>query len=271
MKAKKLLALAAIAVVTLGLAACGSNKEQANSGSEEVIVIGATANPHAEILNNAVKPALEKEGYKVDVKVFNDYVLPNKGLSEKSLDANYYQHIPYLEEYNKKNNSDLTYTVKVHLEPMGIYSDKIKSLKDLKDGAIVAVPNDPTNESRALELLAKEGVIKVADKKLLTKNDITENPKHIVIKELAAEQLPAALKDVEIAVINSNYALQAKLNPVKDAIALESKDSPYANVIAVRPDEKDSKKIKALDKAITSPEVKEYINQHYKGAIIPSF
>ena len=271
MKAIKLLTLAAVAVLSLGLVACGSNKEEKSAGDDKTIVIGASANPHAEILNNAVKPALEKEGYKLDVKVFNDYVLPNKGLSEKSLDANYYQHVPYLEEYNKKNNTDLEYTVKVHLEPMGIYSDKIKNLSELKDGAVVAVPNDPTNESRALELLAKEDIIKVADKKLLTKNDITENPKKIEIKELAAEQLPTALKDVDIAVINSNYALQAKLNPTKDAIALESKDSPYANVIAVRPDNKDSEKIKALNKAITSPEVKKYIEDTYKGAIIPSF
>lgn len=271
MKVKKLLTLVLVAVLSLGLVACGNNKEERKTGDDNTIIVGASANPHAEILNNAVKPALEKEGYKLDVKVFNDYVLPNKGLSEKSLDANFYQHVPYLEEYNKKNNTDLEYTVKVHLEPMGIYSDKIKKLSDLKEGAVVAIPNDPTNESRALQLLAKEGVIKVADKKLLTKNDITKNPKRIEIKELAAEQLPTALKDVEIAVINSNYALQAKLNPTKDVIAVESKESPYANVIAVRPDNKDSEKIKALNKAITSPEVKKYIDDNYKGAIIPSF
>ncbi len=271
MKAKKLLTLVSIAVLSLGLIACGSNKEKEKAGDDKTIVVGASANPHSEILNNAVKPTLEKEGYKLDVKVFNDYVLPNKGLSEKSLDANFFQHVPYLEEYNKKNDTDLEYTVKVHLEPMGIYSDKIKNLSELKEGALIAVPNDPTNESRALQLLAKEGIIKVADKKLLTKNDITENPKNVKIKELAAEQLPSALKDVDIAVINSNYALQAKINPTKDAIAIESKDSPYANVIAVRPDNKNSDKIKALNKAITSPEVKKYIEDNYKGAIIPSF
>lgn len=272
MKLKKVLAFTALAVVSLGLVACGSSKESANkTGDDKVIVIGATANPHAEILNEAVKPILEKDGYKLDVKVFNDYILPNKGLSEKSLDANFYQHIPYLEEYNKKNNTDLTYTVKVHLEPMGVYSDKIKNLKDLKDGAMISVPNDPTNESRALKLLAKEGLIKVSDKELLTKTDITENPKKIEIKELAAEQLPTALKDVDAAVINSNYALQGKLNPVKDSIAIESKDSPYANVIAVRSDNKDSEKIKELSKAINSPEVKKYIEEKYNGAIIPSF
>lgn len=269
MKVKKILALASVAILSLTLAACGANKEKA--GDDKTIVVGASANPHAEILNNVVKPLLEKEGYKLDVKVFNDYVLPNKALSEKSLDANYFQHEPYLKEYNKKNKTDLVYTVKVHLEPMGIYSDKIKNLKDVKEGAVVAVPNDPTNESRALKLLAKEGLIKVADKELLTKNDIIENPKKLEIKELVAEQLPTALKDVDLDVINSNYALQAKLNPAKDALASESKDSPYSNLIVVRPDNKDSEKIKALSRIITSPEVKEYIENNFNGSIAPSF
>ena len=274
MKAKKLLTLAAVAILGLGLSACGkTDKDSAstNDKSDKVIVVGATANPHAEILNDVVKPLLAKKGYKLEVKVFNDYILPNKALSDKSLDANYYQHIPYLEEYNAKNHTDLIPTVKVHVEPMGIYSDKVKDLKKLKDGAVISVPNDPTNESRALKLLDKEGIIKVADKKLLTKNDITSNPKKVEIKELAAEQLPATLKDVDAAVINSNYALQGKLNPVKDSLALESKDSPYSNVIVIRPDEKNSPKIKALDEAITSPEVKKFIEEKYKGAIIPSF
>lgn len=262
---KKLASLALAGVLSLGLVACNSDKEDKN------ITIGATPNPHAEILTNVVKPILEKEGYKVTVKVFNDYVLPNKALSEKSLDANYYQHIPYLDEYNKKNDTDLTYTEKVHLEPMGIYSDKIKSIKDVKEGAIVSVPNDPTNETRALELLQREGLIKLDKKELVNKNDVIENPKKIEIKEMAAEQLPTTLKDVELSVINSNYALQAKLNPTKDAIAIESSDSPYANVIAVREDNKDSEKIKALNKAITSQEVKDYIEKTYNGAIIPSF
>lgn len=273
MKAKKLLTLAAVAVLSLGLVACGSNKDtgsQSSSG-DKTIVVGATPNPQAQILNEVVKPLLEKEGYKLDVKVFNDYVLPNKGLTEKSLDANYYQHIPYLDEYNAKNKTDIVYTVKVHLEPMGVYSESLKKVSDAKEGARVAVPNDATNESRALKLLARQGLIKVADKDLLTKNDITENPKKIEVKELSAEQLPTALKDVDLAVINSNYALQAKLNPTKDAIAIESTDSPYANILAVNKENKDSEKIKALSKALTSPEVKKYIEEKFNGAIIASF
>lgn len=269
MKAKKILALAAVAVLSVGLVACGTKKDSSN---DKKIVIGATPNPHAEILNEVVKPILEKDGYELEVKVFNDYVLPNKALLDKSLDANFFQHVPYMEEYNAKNKTDITYTVKVHLEPMGVYSDKVKNISDVKDGGIVAVPNDPTNESRALKILEKEGLIKSAEgKELLNKNDIVENKKNLVIKELVAEQLPTALKDVDLDVINSNYALQAKLNPTKDAIAIESKDSPYANVISVRPDNKDSEKIKALSKAITSPEVKKFIEEKYAGAIIPSF
>ena len=154
---------------------------------------------------------------------------------------------------------------------MGAYSKKITKIADLKDKAVIGVPNDPTNESRALQLLAKEGLIKVADKKLLTKNDITENKKNIVIKEIGAEQLPASLPDLDLAVINSNYAIEAKLNPTKDSIAIESSDSPYANIIAVKKENKDSEKIKALSKAVTSPEVKKFIEDTYKGAIVATF
>ncbi|MDY4128124.1 MetQ/NlpA family ABC transporter substrate-binding protein [Peptostreptococcus porci] len=277
MKAKKILSLAAVAVLSLGLVACGAksgdNSSTSKSSSDEkVINIGATPSPHAEVLNEAVKPLLEKEGYTVNVKVFNDYVLPNKALNEGTLDANYFQHVPYLEEFNAQNNTKLTYTVKVHIEPMGVYSDKVKKVSDVKDGGIVAVPNDPTNESRALKILEKEGLIKLATgKELLNKNDIVENPKNLEIKELAAEQLPSALKDVDLDVINANYALQAKLNPAKDSIALESADSPYANIIAIKPENKDSEKIKALSKAVTSPEVKKFIEEKYNGAVIPSF
>lgn len=272
MKAKKLLSLAAIAVLSIGLVACGAKKEAGKTGGDDkTILVGATANPHAEILNKVVKPLLEKDGYTLNVKVFNDYVLPNTALNDNSLDANYFQHEPYLKEFNSKNKTDLTYTVKVHLEPMGGYSKKIKKIAELKDNAIVGVPNDPTNESRALQLLAKEGLIKVADKELLTKNDITENKKNLVIKEIVAEQLPASLPDLDLAFINSNYALEAKLNPTKDSLIIESGDSPYSNLIAVKKENKDAEKIKALSKAVTSPEVKKFIEETYKGAIVPSF
>lgn len=275
MKAKKILTGVLIGFLTLGLVACGQkgggNEEKKSAGDDKTIVVGATPNPHAEILQEAVKPLLEKEGYKLDVKIFNDYVLPNEGLNEGSLDANYFQHIPYLEETVKAKGYKLTYTAKVHIEPMAIYSEKIKDIKDVKDGATVTIPNDPTNGARAIKLLEKAGLIKVKDVELPTVNDITENSKNLNVKEMDAPQLPTTLKDVDLSVINSNFALEAKLNPLKDSLFIEDKDSPYANIIAVREDNKDTDKIKALSKAVNSPEVKKYIEEKYKGAIIPTF
>lgn len=275
MKAKKILTGFLVGVLTIGLVACGQNgggnEEKKSAGDDKTIVIGATPNPHAEILQEAVKPILEKEGYKLDVKIFNDYVLPNEGLNEGSLDANYFQHLPYLEETVKAKGYKLTSVAKVHLEPMGVYSEKIKDIKDVKDGATVTIPNDPTNGARAIKLLQKAGLIIVKDMELPTVNDITENTKNINIKEMDAPQLPTTLKDVDLSVINSNFALEAKLNPLKDSLFIEDKDSPYANIIAVREDNKDTDKIKALTKAINSPEVKKFIEDKYKGAIIPSF
>lgn len=268
MKLKKLLSVVAAGVLVFNLVGCSNKKADVD---EKTIVVGATPNPHAQILTEVVKPILEKDGYKLELKEFNDYVLPNEALNDGSLDANFFQHIPYLEEMNNQKGYELTYTVKVHIEPMGIYSDKIKDVKDLKDGAIIAVPNDPTNETRALKLLEKQGIIKLDDKKLLTKTDVKENVKNVKIKEMSAEQLTNVIQDVDLAVINSNYALVAKLNPVKDSLALESSDSPYANILAVRKDNKESEKIKELSKALNSKEVKEYIEQKYNGAIVPAF
>ena len=267
MKLKKLLSVAVASVIALSVVGCGGG----DSEDDKKIVVGASANPHAVILNEAVKPILEEQGYELEVKEFSDYVLPNTSLDEGSLDANYFQHIPFLEETVEEKGYELTYTSKVHIEPMGAYSDKIKSLGDLPDGAKVAIPNDPTNGSRALELLEKEGVIELADKDIVTKVDITKNPKNIEITEMNAEQLPTVIPDVDCAVINSNYALEADLNPTKDSIALESSDSPYVNILACREDNKDSEKIKALSEAINSDEVRAFIEEEYNGSIIPAF
>ena len=276
MKFKKFLSVVSVvAAIAIGVTACGSNnstdEKKASAGDDKTIVVGATANPHAEILEEAVKPILEKDGYKLQVKVFNDYVLPNAALDEGSLDANFFQHIPYLEESVQAKGYKIEPTVKVHLEPMGLYSDKVKKVDEIKDGAVIAIPNDPTNGSRALKLLEKAGLIKVKDAAIITNKDITENKKNIEVKQMNAEQLPTILKDVDAAVINSNYAMQAKLNPVNDSIVIEDKDSPYANVIAVRTSDKDSEKIKELNKAMTDPSVKKFIEEQYKGAIIPAF
>lgn len=276
MKLKKILGLGLSAFILVSVVGCSSGEDKnasvdvANSSEDKKIVVGASATPHAEILEE-IKPLLKDKGYELDIKVFDDYVLPNTALDEGSLDANYFQHVPYLEETVDKKGYKLTYTKKIHLEPMGVYSKKIKSLDELSNGAKIAIPNDPTNGSRAIQLLADNGLIKVEDKEILTVNDLIENTKNIEIIEVDAPQLPTILLDVDAAVINTNYALSANLNPTKDAIAIESVDSPYSNILACREDNKDSEKIKVLTEALTSEKVKEFIKEKYQGSIIPSF
>lgn len=238
----------------------------------EKIVIGATPVPHAEILEVA-KASLEAQGYELEIKVFNDYVLPNKALADKDLDVNFMQHEPYLREFNAMNGTRLEPVFGVHLEPMGAYSKSIKSLAELKDGDKIAIPNDPTNESRALDLLAKNGLIELDTKvKLRTPMDIIKNPKNLKFVELDGATLPRALDEVSIAVINSNFALNANLNPKSDSIISEDAiNNPYSNIVVVRADEVYGKKAIALKNAILSDEVKKFINEKYKGAVIPSF
>lgn len=267
MKLKKLLGLTLVGVISASLLVGCSN----DSGEEDkTIKVGASPTPHAEILE-VVKPLLEEKGYELEIVEFDDYVLPNTSLAEGELDANYFQHVPYLEEMNKEKDLSLTYTAKVHIEPMGIYSEKHDSLDDLKEGAKISVPNDATNEARALQLLANNGIIEVADKELITAKDITENPKNVEIVEVEAAQVPSTLQDVDFAIINTNFALNVNLNPTKDALAIESNDSPYANILACREDNKDDEKIKALTEALTSDEVKSFIEEKYEGSIVPTF
>lgn len=265
---KTLLALLSTALL-LGACGCGS-PAQSTSGSLKTIKVGASPVPHKEILEKAA-PLLKEKGYKLEIVEFTDYVTPNTALQQKDIDANFFQHIPYLEKTCQEKNYDLDYTVKVHLEPLGVYSQKVKSLKDLANGAEVAIPNDPTNGSRALRLLESQNLIKLKDGELVTKSDITENAKNLKIKELAAAQLPRVLGEVDASVINTNFALEAGLNPTKDSLALEDKNSPYANVIAVRKEDKDKPEIKALSEAMNSPEIKKFIEEKYKGSILPAF
>ncbi|MDP4143029.1 MAG: MetQ/NlpA family ABC transporter substrate-binding protein [Bacillota bacterium] len=268
---KKLLSVVLSGLLIFAAGGCGAKQDTTGADNDKkTIVVGATAVPHAEILEQ-VKPILAKKGYTLEIKVFTDYVAPNTAVQDGELDANFFQHIPYLTKFNQEKKTDLDYTVKVHIEPMGVYSQKIKNLKDIKDGDTIAIPNDPTNGSRALKLLEKNGVIKLKAADLVTKLDITENKKNIKITELDAAQLPKVLGDVDAAVINTNYALQGNLNPLKDAIALEAKDSPYANVLAVKKENKDKPYIKALSEALNSPEIKKFIEDKYKGSIIPAF
>lgn len=270
---KKLLSLVLILALGATLVGCGSKgKENTDTkGEDKVITIGVSPEPHKTIVENAIKPLLEAEGYKVDVVEFVDYVLPNTALSEGEIDANFFQHIPFLETTVKEKSYDLSYIAKVHIEPMGLYSEKIDDISAIKEGGEIAIPNDPSNGARALKLLAKNGIIEIPEGNLVTAKDITSNPKNIKITELDAEQLPRVLKDVDGAVINTNYALEGGLNPLKDALTIEGEDSPYANIIAVRTEEKESDKIRALEKAANSEEVKKYIQDNYKGAIVPAF
>ena len=267
MKLKKLLGLTLVGVISASLFVGCSNSSKEE---DKTIKVGASPTPHTEILE-VVKPLLKEKGYELEVIQFDDYVLPNTSLAEGELDANYFQHVPYLEEMNKEKDLKLTYTAKVHIEPMGIYSKKHDNLDDLKNGAKISVPNDATNEARALQLLADNGIIEVADKELITAKDITKNPKKVEIVEVEAAQVPSTLQDVDFAVINTNFALNVNLNPTKDALAIESNDSPYANILACREDNKDSEKVKALTEALTSDEVKSFLEEKYKGSIVPTF
>lgn len=279
-KLKKALALALTGAVIIGaFAGCGAKKDSSSDTKKEEtkkIVIGASPSPHADILKVA-KKELKKEGYELEIKEYSDYVQPNTALESGDLDANYFQHKPYLDDFNKKKKTHLVSAGMIHYEPFGIFLGKTKTLKDLKKGATVAVPNDTTNEARALLLLQDQGLIKLKDGAGLTatKKDIVENKKDLAIKEIEAAQIPRSLKDVDIAVVNGNYALQAGLKVNKDALATEDADSvgakTYGNIVAVKKGNEKLAATKALIKALKSDTVKKYINDKYDGAVVPLF
>lgn len=277
---KKIIALIlAISLTLVGTAGCSVKPiEQAISAAPieapKVIVIkvGATPIPHAELLN-FVKPLLEKENIKLEIIEFQDYVQPNTALVDNELDANFFQHQPYLDSFNKEKNQNLVSAGSVHVEPLGLYSKSIKNISELKDGAEIAIPNDPSNASRALLLLQSNGILKLKDGGSITstEKDIVENLKNLKIILAEAAQLPRVLEDVDAAIINTNYALPANLNPVKDALIIEGKDSPYANNIVVRNGDQERPEIKKLVKVLNSPEVKKFIEEKYQGAVVPAF
>ncbi|MFT4105685.1 MAG: MetQ/NlpA family ABC transporter substrate-binding protein [Lacrimispora sp.] len=250
-------------------------EETKAAGEVQDIVIGATPAPHAEILN-AVKDVLKEEGYNLVIKEYTDYVQPNLALESGDLDANYFQHKPYLDQFNAEKGTDLVSAAGIHYEPFGIYAGKSDSLENLADGAQIAVPNDVSNEARALLLLADNGLIELKEGVGLeaTKNDITKNDKNFKIVEVEAAQLPRSLGDVDIAVINGNYAIEAGLK-VSEALAVEDAKSTaatlYSNIVAVRAGEETSEKTAALVKALTSETVKKFMEETYDGAVVPSF
>lgn len=238
----------------------------------ETLTVAATPVPHAEILE-LVKPLLAKQGVELEIKVFTDYVQPNLQVAQKRLDANYFQTLPYFEAFKKARAADLIAIAGIHIEPFGAYSAKYKSLNALPQGATVAIPNEVSNSGRALLLLAKAGVITLKDPKnpLATLRDIIANPKQLKFRELEAAMLPRILPQVDLALINTNYALEAKLNPTKDALAIEDRQSPYVNYLVARSDNQAAPAIKKLAAALTSPEVKAFIEKKYGGAVVPAF
>ena len=291
---KKLLALTLALVLCLGLAACGggtstdtdtnadtssdadTNGDATANGETITLTVGATPNPHAEILAQ-VKDDLAAEGIDLMVKEYSDYVVPNTAVEEGDLDANYFQHTPYMEKFNEENGTHLVSVGKIHYEPMGIYPGLTKTLEELPDGATIAVPNDATNEARALQLLAAQGLIELKEDAGLnaTPNDITSNPKNLQFKELEAAMLPQTASEVDLSVINSNFAMEGGMNPATDSLASEDADSEaaqtFANIIAVKEGHENDPAIQALVKALQSDKVKEYIEKTYSGAVVAVF
>ena len=273
---------------SFALTACGGNSASSSSSAATsgaaasgsasdgtVITVGASPSPHAEILK-AVEDEIKSAGYELKVVEYNDYVQPNVALSEGDLDANYFQHKPYLDNYNQENGTDLVSAAAIHFEPMGIYAGKSSDIKNVPDGAKIAVPSDATNEARALLLLQDQGVLKLKDGAGLeaTKNDIAENPHNVEFVEVEAASVPRTLQDADFGVINGNYALSAGLDTTA-TLASEGADSEaaktYANIVAVRKGEDETDKTKALVKALTSDTAKKFIEDQYKGSVIPVF
>lgn len=279
MNKKRIIGLALVSALSLGiLAGCGGKDKAADNNAgkgegEKVITIGASPTPHAQILE-ALKPEFKKEGYDLKIVEFTDYVLPNKALVDGDIDANYFQHQPYLDEFNAKNKTDLKSVSVVHYEPMAIFPGKTKKLDDLKDGAKIAIPNDASNGARALLLLADNGLITLKEDAGITATvrDIKDNPKKLEIVEMDAAQIPRALQDVDLAVINGNFAISAQI-PFESHIASEKADSvaakTYANIVAMKAAEKDSEKAKVINKVLTGDACKKFIGDKYKGTVIP--
>lgn len=273
----RLVAAAATAALTLSLAGCGSSSQAGGStvsaSGNTVIKVGANITPHSEILEQAV-PILAEKGITLEIVKLEDSVTPNTGVIEGSLDANYFQHVPYLDQFNAENGSDLVSIGAIHYEPFGIYAGKTTDLAALPDGATVAVPNNVTNEARALLLLAQEGLLTLKEDAGITATigDIVENPKNIVFKELAPEQLVAALPDVDVAVINGNYAIEGGLH-VSQALAVEANDGlaavTYGNIIATSPDKAQNDALLTLVEVLQGEEIKKFINDTYDGAVVP--
>ncbi|MFF8637759.1 MetQ/NlpA family ABC transporter substrate-binding protein [Streptomyces pilosus] len=271
--AKIATAVLATGALTLGLTACGADDDAASDTSGPLIV-AASPVPHAEILTFVKDNLAEKAGLDLEVREFTDYVTPNTATEDGSVGANFFQTQPYLDDFNKKNGTHIVSVVDVHLEPLGLYSDKVGKAEELKKGATVAIPNDTVNEGRALQLLAANGLITLKDGvgTAATPADITKNPKDLKFKELEAAQTPRSLEDVDAAVVNGNYAIEADLKPAEDALLLEAaENNPNNNLLAVKEGQEDDPRVKKLAELLTSPEVKKFIEDKYAGSVLASF
>jgi len=256
-----------LSILLLGTTACAPSTDH-----HATLNVAATAIPHAEILN-VIKPMLAEQGITLNVRVFSDYVQPNDLVAQGQMEVNYFQTEPYLDAWNRDRGTELVTLAGVHIEPFAAYSRRYFSLDDVPDGAEVVIPNDPSNNSRALILLHHNGLITLKDPSnpLSTLRDIVDNPKHLNFRELDAAMLPRVLEQVDLALINTNYALDAGLNPREDALAIEDKNSPYVNFLVGLPDKCEDVRVKALIAALTSETVRQYIQQTYHGAVIPAF
>ncbi len=275
MKKRTFAVLLAALLAALFLAGCGGSAPASDSladtsSSGDTIVVGASPAPHAEILE-LIQPTLAGQGITLEIKVFNDYIVPNTALDDGSIDANYFQHQPYLDDFNVENGTDLVGAARIHIEPLGIYPGRVETLEEMPDGALIGIPNDPTNEGRALALLEALDLITLSDDAGLeaVPSDIVDNPKNLEFIELEAAQLPVTLPDVDFAVINGNYAVEAGLGDT--LLAAEDSDSPYVNVLAVRSGDEDRPEIVALIEALQSEEVREFIEERYNGIVVPAF
>ncbi|BBH68166.1 lipoprotein [Actinoplanes sp. OR16] len=272
MRRRSLAVLAAASLLLGGLAACGSSSDE--SGDSDVLKVGVSPVPHGEILKYVSDNLAAAEGLKLEIVEFNDYIQPNVALSEKQIDANYFQHIPYLEEEVAAKGYKFTALKPVHIEPLGVYSKTVKAIADVPNGGVVAIPNDPSNSGRSLSLLAKNGLITLKDGVGVkaTEKDITANPKNLQFKSLEAAQLPRSLEDTAISVINGNYAIETGLKPSADALALETgDDNPYANLVVVRTGDETDARIVKLEKLLHSAEVKKFIEDKYQGSVLAAF
>ncbi|MEV6300246.1 MetQ/NlpA family ABC transporter substrate-binding protein [Actinoplanes sp. NPDC051861] len=271
MRRRSFAAVLASATLVLGLAACGSSD---SSSASDTLKVGVSPVPHGEILKYVSDNLAAAEGLKLEIVEFDDYIQPNVALREKQLDANYFQHIPYLEEEVASKGYKFTALKPVHIEPLGVYSKKVKSLAEVPSGGVVGIPNDPSNSGRALSLLAKNGLITLKDGVGVkaTVADIAANPKNLDIKALDAAQLPRSLEDTAISVINGNYAIETGLKPATDSLALESgADNPYANLVVVRTGDEGDARVVKLEKLLHSPEVKKFIEDKYQGSVLAAF